>query len=295
MAAGWAPRNVNSGMFMLGPVLIAFGTAEQRERYLPRILAGEDWWCQGFSEPNAGSDLASLRTSAVRDGDDYVVNGEKVWVTFAQHATRMFFLARTDAARQAAGRHLVLSRRYGDAGTNGRADRNGRRLRRDQRGLVRERARAGGKPRRRRRPRLDVRQVSALERARRRRRPRRLVPNRSSASAMLRAGAGSASGARAGAGLRGATGRARDSSDDARAARNVRRRARRPNAIPRTRRRRTSNWPARNCNRRCCGCWWRPHPTTCRARLRRTTSTRASSRSMPAPTKSIATCSLVIS
>jgi alkylation response protein AidB-like acyl-CoA dehydrogenase len=96
MAAGWAPRNVNSGMFMLGPVLIAFGTAGQQARYLPRILAADDWWCQGFSEPNAGSDLASLRTSAVRDGGDYIVNGEKVWVTFAQHATRMFFLARTD-------------------------------------------------------------------------------------------------------------------------------------------------------------------------------------------------------
>lgn len=97
MATGWAPRNVNSGMFMLGPVLIAYGTDAQRARYLPRILAAEDWWCQGFSEPNAGSDLASLRTTAVRDGDAYVVNGEKVWVTFAQHATRMFFLARTDA------------------------------------------------------------------------------------------------------------------------------------------------------------------------------------------------------
>ena len=96
MAAGWAPRNVNSGMFMLGPVLIAFGGDAQRARYLPRILAAEDWWCQGFSEPNAGSDLASLRTTAVRDGDDYIVNGEKVWVTFAQHATRMFFLARTN-------------------------------------------------------------------------------------------------------------------------------------------------------------------------------------------------------
>ena len=96
MAAGWAPRSVNSGMFMLGPVLIAFGTDAQRARYLPGILAADDWWCQGFSEPNAGSDLASLRTTAVRDGDAYVVNGEKVWVTFAQHATRMFFLARTD-------------------------------------------------------------------------------------------------------------------------------------------------------------------------------------------------------
>ena len=98
MAAGWAPRNVNSGMFMLGPVLIAYGTTAQRARYLPRILAADDWWCQGFSEPNAGSDLASLRTTAVRagDGDGYVLDGEKVWVTFAQHATRMFLLARTD-------------------------------------------------------------------------------------------------------------------------------------------------------------------------------------------------------
>jgi alkylation response protein AidB-like acyl-CoA dehydrogenase len=98
LARGWGPRTVNSGMFMLGPVLIAFGTGEQKATYLPRILAAEDWWCQGFSEPNSGSDLASLRTSAVRDGDDYIVNGEKVWVTFAQHATRMFFLARTDAS-----------------------------------------------------------------------------------------------------------------------------------------------------------------------------------------------------
>jgi alkylation response protein AidB-like acyl-CoA dehydrogenase len=98
LALSWAPRTVNSGMFMLGPVLLAFGTAAQKAEYLPRILRGEDWWCQGFSEPNAGSDLASLRTTAMRDGDAYVVNGEKVWVTFAQHATRMFFLARTDPA-----------------------------------------------------------------------------------------------------------------------------------------------------------------------------------------------------
>ncbi len=96
MARGWAPRSINSGMFMLGPVLLAFGTDDQKATYLPRILAADDWWCQGFSEPESGSDLASLRTSAVRDGDDYVINGEKIWVTFAQHATRMFFLARTD-------------------------------------------------------------------------------------------------------------------------------------------------------------------------------------------------------
>jgi alkylation response protein AidB-like acyl-CoA dehydrogenase len=109
MAAGWAPRAVNSGMFMLGPVLIEFGTAEQKATYLPRILAADDWWCQGFSEPNAGSDLASLRTTAVRAGDAYVVNGEKVWVTFAQHATRMFFLARTDVmAKPQAGISFLM-------------------------------------------------------------------------------------------------------------------------------------------------------------------------------------------
>ena len=115
MARGWAPRNVNSGMFMLGPVLLAFGTEAQKVRYLPRILAAEDWWCQGFSEPDSGSDLASLRTSAVRDGDDYVVNGEKIWVTFAQHATRMFFLARNRRDGETAGGHFIFA--YRDDGT----------------------------------------------------------------------------------------------------------------------------------------------------------------------------------
>jgi alkylation response protein AidB-like acyl-CoA dehydrogenase len=96
MAAGWAPRSVNSGMFMLGPVLMRFGTDEQRARFLPAILRADDWWCQGFSEPNAGSDLAALRTTARLEGDRYVVDGEKIWVSYAQHATRMFLLARTD-------------------------------------------------------------------------------------------------------------------------------------------------------------------------------------------------------
>jgi alkylation response protein AidB-like acyl-CoA dehydrogenase len=111
MAAGWAPRSVNSGMFMLGPVLMRFGTDEQRARFLPAILRADDWWCQGFSEPNAGSDLASLRTTARLDGDHYVVNGEKVWVSYAQHATRMFFLARTepDAKPQAGISFLTVA------------------------------------------------------------------------------------------------------------------------------------------------------------------------------------------
>jgi len=80
---------------MLGPVLIAFGTPEQKAQYLPRIRRCEDWWCQGYSEPGAGSDLASLKTAAVSDGDDYVINGSKIWTTYAHWATHMFCLVRT--------------------------------------------------------------------------------------------------------------------------------------------------------------------------------------------------------
>ncbi len=90
-----AARFIDFGGTLLGPVLIRFGTPEQRARYLPAILAGDDLWCQGYSEPNAGSDLASLGLSAKRDGDHFVVNGSKIWTTHASDATRMFFLART--------------------------------------------------------------------------------------------------------------------------------------------------------------------------------------------------------
>ncbi|MGC6512004.1 MAG: acyl-CoA dehydrogenase family protein [Parvibaculales bacterium] len=84
------------GITMLGPVVQNFGTEEQKAHYLPRILDGSDWWCQGYSEPGAGSDLASLKTKAVRDGDDYIVNGHKIWTTMAQHADWIFCLVRTD-------------------------------------------------------------------------------------------------------------------------------------------------------------------------------------------------------
>ena len=84
------------GLSMVGPVIYTFGTPAQKTKYLPRILSGEDWWCQGYSEPGSGSDLASLRTTAVKDGDDYIVNGQKTWTTMAQHADWGFFLVRTN-------------------------------------------------------------------------------------------------------------------------------------------------------------------------------------------------------
>ena len=88
-------RAPDMGIQMVGPLLIRHGTPEQRARYLPPILAGDHIWCQGYSEPNAGSDLASLRTEAVADGDEFVINGQKTWTTLAQDATHMFCLART--------------------------------------------------------------------------------------------------------------------------------------------------------------------------------------------------------
>ena len=90
-----APRIVPFGVHMLGPVLIKFGSEAQKAAVLPRILDGTDWWAQGYSEPGAGSDLAGLKTMAVRDGDHYVVNGQKTWTTLGQHANRIFCLVRT--------------------------------------------------------------------------------------------------------------------------------------------------------------------------------------------------------
>jgi alkylation response protein AidB-like acyl-CoA dehydrogenase len=97
------------GLAMVGPVIYTFGTPEQKAHFLPRILSGEDWWCQGYSEPGAGSDLASLRTKAERDGDDYIVNGQKTWTTMALHADWGFFLVRTDPdAKQQEGISFLL-------------------------------------------------------------------------------------------------------------------------------------------------------------------------------------------
>ena len=95
-ALAHAPRIVPFGLSMLGPVLIKYGTEAQKQHWLPRILDGSDWWCQGYSEPGAGSDLASVATSATRDANHYVVNGQKTWTTLGQHANMIFCLVRTD-------------------------------------------------------------------------------------------------------------------------------------------------------------------------------------------------------
>ncbi len=95
-AMAGAPRTLPFGLRMVGPVIMAFGNEEQQRRFLPRILDAEDWWCQGYSEPGAGSDLASLKTRAERQGDFYIVNGQKTWNTLGQHANWIFCLVRTD-------------------------------------------------------------------------------------------------------------------------------------------------------------------------------------------------------
>ncbi len=97
MALAHAPEGSPFNVNMIGPVIARFGTHEQKARFLQRIANIDDWWCQGFSEPGAGSDLASLKCLAVRDGDDYLLNGQKIWTTQAQHADWMFALVRTDS------------------------------------------------------------------------------------------------------------------------------------------------------------------------------------------------------
>lgn len=97
MSAAGGPRIVPFGVGMVAPVILKFGSEEQKSLYLPRILDSSDWWCQGYSEPGAGSDLASLKTRAVREGDHYVVNGQKTWTTLGQYANMIFCLVRTDA------------------------------------------------------------------------------------------------------------------------------------------------------------------------------------------------------
>lgn len=104
-----AARTPDHGIMLLGPLLIRYGSAEQKARFLPRILSGDDIWCQGYSEPNAGSDLAALRTEAVRAGDHWVVNGQKIWTTLAGDADWIFCLVRTEkSAKKQEGISFLL-------------------------------------------------------------------------------------------------------------------------------------------------------------------------------------------
>jgi acyl-CoA dehydrogenase len=104
-----APAYSPLGLKMVGPVIFTFGSQAQKDYYLLRILSGEDYWCQGYSEPGSASDLASLRTRATRDGDDYVINGTKIWTTHAHHANRMFALVRTsDGPKKQDGISFIL-------------------------------------------------------------------------------------------------------------------------------------------------------------------------------------------
>jgi alkylation response protein AidB-like acyl-CoA dehydrogenase len=110
MEAHGVARTPDQGIINIGPVLIQYGSEAQRAKYLPKILSGEHIWCQGYSEPNAGSDLASLRTEAIPDGDEFVVNGQKIWTTLAQDATHIFVLVRTDkTVKKQAGISFLLA------------------------------------------------------------------------------------------------------------------------------------------------------------------------------------------
>ncbi len=108
-SAADAPSQYHQGLELIGPIIFTYGSQAQKDFYLPRIISGEDWWCQGYSEPGAGSDLAALRTRAVRDGDTYILNGHKMWTSYAHVSTRMFVLARTSSeTRRQQGISLLL-------------------------------------------------------------------------------------------------------------------------------------------------------------------------------------------
>ncbi len=143
MQRACVPPPLAFNAYMVGPVIATFGSQEHKERFLPKTANLDIWWSQGFSEPDAGSDLASLRTTAVKDGDEWVVNGQKTWTTLGQYGDWIFNLVRTDPDVKKQAGHLVPAHRHDLPRRHGPADRADRRRRRGQRGVVRGRAGAG--------------------------------------------------------------------------------------------------------------------------------------------------------
>ena len=167
-AAADAPRIFAMGLRMVGPVIMKYGTPEQKAKYLPASSSGDNFFCQGYSEPGSGSDLASLKTRAVRDGDDYVINGSKIWTTDAHVADRMFCLVRTSTEGKPQDGITFVLIDDEDAGPQREADHHPGRRPRGQPGLLRQRPHAGRQPHRAGECRLDGGQVPAGVRARRR-------------------------------------------------------------------------------------------------------------------------------
>ena len=163
-----APRTVNPlGLTFLAPTVMAIGTDAQKKEIIGPMLRNEVIWCQGFSEPGAGSDLAALATRGVRDGDDFVVNGQKVWTTNAVHGDKIFALVRTDPGCGTPPGHLDAAHRHAPARRRrpaAQADERGQRVRR---GVLHRRARARHRGARRHRRRLAHRDAAAVVRARR--------------------------------------------------------------------------------------------------------------------------------
>ncbi len=135
-ARAGAPSLAPMGLKMVGPVIMGYGTQAQQAHYLPRILSGEDYWCQGYSEPGAGSDLAALQLRAELDGDHYVLNGSKIWTTHAHWANRMFCLVRTRTEGKAQAGITFFASQHGYPRSLSPADNHPRRRARGEPGLL---------------------------------------------------------------------------------------------------------------------------------------------------------------